>query len=75
MRVTTTQELGIMLAERRRDLGLTQQEFAEHVGVPRLWVAQVETGRTNPKMARLLDVFRRSGLSLNVVGVDAPEPT
>lgn len=74
MRVSTPRELGLMLAERRRELGMTQQEFAEHVGVPRLWVVQVETGKTNPKLSRLLDVFRRAGLTLNLVGTDPVVP-
>ena len=68
MRVSTTMELGLMLAERRRELGMTQQEFADHVHVPRLWVAQMETGKTNPKLSRLLDVLRRADLKLNLVG-------
>lgn len=68
MRVSTTRELGLMLAERRRELGMTQQEFADHVGVPRLWVVQMETGKTNPKLSRVLDVLRRADLSLDLVG-------
>ncbi len=69
MKVSTKYELGVLLAERRRQLGMTQQEFADHVGVPRLWVAQVETGKTNPTLVRLLAVVRRAGLSLSL---DAP---
>lgn len=69
MKVSTKQELGLLLADRRRQLGMTQQEFADHVGVPRLWVAQVETAKTNPTLSRLLLVVRRAGLSLNL---DAP---
>lgn len=66
MKVTTTTELGLLLAERRKELGMTQQEFARYVGVPRLWVAQVETGKTNPTFSRLLQVVRRAGLSLSL---------
>jgi len=66
MKVSTTYELGLLLAERRRQLGMTQQEFADQVGVPRLWVAQVETGKTNPTLSRLLEVVRRAGLSLSL---------
>jgi transcriptional regulator with XRE-family HTH domain len=66
MKVNTKHELGLMLAERRRGLEMTQQEFARHVGVPRLWIAQVETGKTNPTLSRLLDVLRRAGLTLSV---------
>ncbi len=69
MKVSTKQELGLLLADRRRQLGMTQQEFADHVGVPRLWVAQVETAKTNPTLSRLLLVVRRAGLSLSL---DAP---
>ncbi len=66
MKVSTKHELGLLLADRRRQLGMTQQEFADHVGVPRLWVAQVETGKTNPTLSRLLEVVRRAGLSLSL---------
>jgi transcriptional regulator with XRE-family HTH domain len=66
VKVTTKHELGLLLAERRRQLGMTQQEFADFVGVPRLWVAQVETGKTNPTLSRLLEVVRLAGLSLSL---------
>jgi transcriptional regulator with XRE-family HTH domain len=66
MKVTTKHEFGLLLADRRRQLGMTQQEFADFVGVPRLWVAQVETGKTNPTLSRILEVVRRAGLSLSL---------
>jgi transcriptional regulator with XRE-family HTH domain len=66
MRVTTKHDLGLLLADRRKQLGMTQRQFADFVGVPRLWVAQVETGATNPTLARLLDVLQRAGLVANV---------
>lgn len=68
MKVSTKHDVGLLLAERRRQLGMTQHEFAAFVGVPRLWVAQVETGATNPTLSRLLDVIRRAGLTLSLDG-------
>jgi transcriptional regulator with XRE-family HTH domain len=66
MKIATKHDLGLLLADRRKQLGMTQREFADFVAVPRLWIAQVETGTTNPTLTRLLDVLHRAGLSINV---------
>lgn len=52
---------------------LSQQAFADHLGVPRLWVTTVENGRGNPTFTRLLEVLGRAGLTL-VVDDGKPSP-
>jgi transcriptional regulator with XRE-family HTH domain len=52
------------LRDRRHQMGLSQQAFADVLGVPRLWVVTVESGRGNPTFTRLLEVARRTGLVL-----------
>jgi transcriptional regulator with XRE-family HTH domain len=72
MKLTNSRELGLVLRERRRELGLSQQQFAELVGVPRLWIAKMETGRGNPTFDRLVEVLERAGMSFQVMFTPKP---
>jgi transcriptional regulator with XRE-family HTH domain len=73
MRVTSQRDLGLLIRERREQLGLTQQAFADLIDVPRLWVATVESGRGNPTLSRLLAVCRGAGLVLRLDDSAAPQ--
>ncbi|WP_370326596.1 helix-turn-helix domain-containing protein [Euzebya sp.] len=64
--IRTGQDLGAALAEIRRDAGLTQQEFAERVGVSRSYLSKVETGRTTRLIEHLFTALRRAGATVTV---------
>ena len=55
-------DLGALIRDRRRVLGLGQADLAQRIGVGRLWVAKIERG--NPG-ANLGSVFK----ALDVLGV------
>jgi transcriptional regulator with XRE-family HTH domain len=73
MRVTNPRDLGLLIRERRRKLGHSQQAFADLIGVPRLWVATIESGKGNPTLSRILEVCRGAGLVLRLDDA-APQP-
>ena len=66
MRVRTSRELGALVRETRRSLGLTQATTATRAGVQRSWLARLERGGENPTLAKLFAVFEVLGLELDV---------
>lgn len=48
------ERLGQAIAQRRRVLGMTQEQFAEAVGASTEWVSQVERGVGAPSLEKLV---------------------
>jgi transcriptional regulator with XRE-family HTH domain len=51
--LTPQQALGRAVADRRRELGLTQEQLALRTGLHQRWISNVETGKRNPSYASL----------------------
>jgi HTH-type transcriptional regulator/antitoxin HipB len=66
MKIRTGSELGLVLRERRRKLGLTQAELAERIGVSRQWVGKVEKGLPRADLGLALRAIRALHLVLEV---------
>ncbi len=66
MQIRTREELGQLIRELRRGLGLTQAQLAEIVGVSRRWVVQVEQAKTNADIRTVLRALRALGAELHV---------
>ena len=45
--------VGPKLADRRKALGLTQQELAEKTGIDQAVISRIESGRANPTLGTL----------------------
>ncbi|MGE3669402.1 MAG: helix-turn-helix domain-containing protein [Polyangiaceae bacterium] len=67
MLLTTPKELGALVRQRRRDLGLTQAAVAERAGVRRLWIHSLEHGKSTVELGLVLRVLKALELSLDVV--------
>jgi HTH-type transcriptional regulator / antitoxin HipB len=50
--------VGRRLAKQRERLGLTQSQLAKRMGTTQAWVAQLETGKREPRWSTLLDFAR-----------------
>jgi transcriptional regulator with XRE-family HTH domain len=61
--VAQDRAIGVRLRELRKRLGLTQQEFAERLGLGRLSVARYEAGRV-PRINILKEIARAGGVSV-----------
>jgi HTH-type transcriptional regulator / antitoxin HipB len=59
----TPADIGALIKDRRRALGLDQAELAERIGVGRLWVNQVERGKPGASLGLVLR-------ALSAVGID-----
>jgi HTH-type transcriptional regulator/antitoxin HipB len=66
MKIRTGSELGLVLRERRRELGLTQAELAGRIGVSRQWVGKVEKGLQRADLGLALRAIRALDLVLDV---------
>jgi y4mF family transcriptional regulator len=56
--------LGAAVRERRRALGLTQQELADTAGCSRLLIVEIEGGKPTARLDRLVTVLQTIGLQL-----------
>ncbi|BCJ28229.1 helix-turn-helix domain-containing protein [Actinocatenispora sera] len=70
MRVKTVQDVGNLVHDQPKALGMTQAQLAARVGTSRLWINQVESGHGGAALARVLALLSALGLSMNV---DVPE--
>lgn len=66
--ITTMYDIGLVINQRRGELGLTQTQLAARAGVSRSWLAKVETGKASFDLRRVLLVFDALDLHLEVHG-------
>jgi len=64
---TTTREAGIVLRGLREDAGLTGAQLANKAGVSLRWLVNVENGKPNVDMLRVLDCFQALGYGFDIV--------
>lgn len=74
MIVRTASELGLLVRERRKELGLDQQTLATRIGVSRLWVIQFERGKPRAEVGLVLRALLALELHVDV-GVEIPTVT
>ncbi|MFI5299614.1 MAG: helix-turn-helix transcriptional regulator [Polyangiales bacterium] len=73
MLTRTPTGIGLVVRERRRELGLGQAELAERVGVSRQWVVEIEQGKPRAELALVLRTLQALGLRLRIDhGTNAP---
>lgn len=66
-------DLGAAIRDRRRKLGLNQQELATRVGVTRQWIIEIEQGKERAAIGLVLRTLNALGLELSALET-APEP-
>jgi HTH-type transcriptional regulator/antitoxin HipB len=54
MRLRTPKDVGALIRQRRLDLGLSQLELAQRVGVSRQWIVDVERGKPRAELGLVL---------------------
>jgi HTH-type transcriptional regulator/antitoxin HipB len=67
MRVTTAEDLGNLVREKRESSGMTQRQLAELAGVSRLWLLHVERGHPGAEFGRVLQLVASLDLKFDLV--------
>lgn len=52
------QKFGIILKEKRKEKGLTQEELADLAGIHRTYVAGIEGGYRNPSLKNIIRIAK-----------------
>jgi HTH-type transcriptional regulator / antitoxin HipB len=72
MLIRTPADLGAVIRDRRKRLGLGQAELATRIGVNRKWVISIEQGRTHAELALVLRALDALGIRLDASTDTAP---
>lgn len=59
-------EIGIIIKERRKHLGVNQQTLADLAGVGLNTLVAIERGEGNPQLSTLLTILDTLGLQMNI---------
>jgi HTH-type transcriptional regulator / antitoxin HipB len=65
--IRTPNDIGALIRDRRKSLGLDQAELAARIGVGRIWVNQVERGKPRASLELVLRAL--SAVNVEVRGV------
>ncbi len=66
-------ELGVKMAKKRKDLGMTQNEFAEKLSVTRQTVSRWEAGTVMPDIDKIADIAKILNVSCDYLLKDEVE--
>lgn len=72
MFVRTPADLGAIIRERRRELGLGQAELAGRIGVSRQWIIGVERGHARAELGLVLRALDTLAIRLNAAVETGP---
>lgn len=64
--VRSTADIGAIIRSRRRELGYTQAEFANRVGVGTTYLSNLENGKETAEIGKALHILMMLGLDLFV---------
>ena len=64
MQIRTPADLGAVIRDRRKQLGLGQAALAEKVGASRQWVVGIERGHTRAELGLVLRTLDTLGIRL-----------
>jgi len=54
---TAASQIAKLIKDRRRDLGMTQDELARKVGITRLSIVSIEAGRSNSRISTIVGIL------------------
>lgn len=66
MLARTPRDLGLLIREQRRKLGLEQRDLAERVGSSRQWIVEVEKGKPRAELGLVLRTLSALELDLDI---------
>lgn len=73
MRIHTPEEIGLLVRDRRRQLGITQAALADRLQTSRLWLLQLERGKATAQLGKVLSALTALGIELQALPPDQPK--
>lgn len=73
--VRTPADIGALIRDRRKALGLDQAALAAKVGVSRLWINQVEGGKSGANLGLVLRTLAALDITLSVTSDNDGAPS
>ena len=73
MILQSAKDVGAFVRERRTEMGLSQLQLAEKVGVSRVWMVQFEKGKPNAQLGLVLRTLRELKVPFTVNTDPEPE--
>ena len=70
--IRSAEEFGRVVRERRRALGLTQEDLAARCGVGKRFIVELEAGKATIQLGKALTTAKEVGLALADVAGRAP---
>ena len=64
--IHSTSDIGLLIRTRRRELGYTQLELADRVGVGITYLSNLENGKETAEIGKALHILRMLGMDLFV---------
>ncbi len=65
--------IGKRIKQRREELGLTQEQFAERTGLTTNYISTVERGASFPRCEKLITIINALGVSADAIFCDVVE--
>ena len=65
MKIRTARDLGALIRDRRKKMGLDQLSLAKHAGTSRKWIVEIEKGKPRAGFAMVLRTLQALGVSLD----------
>jgi len=75
MRIRNAKEIGALVRENRLKLKLSQAQLAERVGASRLWIVNLEKGKSTAQLDLVLRTLHILGLSLDISAKTSASPS
>lgn len=75
MKVRSPRDLASVVRARRHELGWSQEQLAQQVGVSRWWVSALERGKVSAHLALVLRTLQALGLVIDVAPAAGPAPS
>jgi HTH-type transcriptional regulator/antitoxin HipB len=66
MNIRTSSDLGALIRDRRKNLGIDQALLAQKAGTSRQWIVAAEQGKPRAEIGLILRTLAALGLSVNV---------
>lgn len=72
MQINTSQEIGILVRQRRKEVALSQQALAGLIGASRQWIQNLETGKPGLELGLTIRALTALGIRLDARPVAIP---